>query len=200
MTRASKTAGVLLTGGRSSRLGFDKASLPTPDGSTLAVRTARLLRAVTEPTVEVGPRLTDLPHVVEDDRRGPLGAIVVGVQALNIRAGSGPVLVVATDLPRLTTGVLQMLAEFPGEGSVVPSVDGVPQVLCARYSAPFLMAAADAFAAGQRSLSRLVAQGDVELLTEARWHAAGGAALFADVDTAEDLRRMISDGALAPPP
>ncbi len=191
---------MLLTGGRSSRLGSDKASLPTPDGSTLAVRTARLLREVTDPTVEVGPGLSDLPRVVENDREGPLGAVVAAVQALNARARPRPVLVVATDLPQLTIGVLRLLAEFPDDGSVVPSVDGVPQVLCARYSVPFLTKAVEAFAAGQRSLSRLIREGDVALLTEDRWPALGHGAPFADVDTPEDLRRMISAGVLAPRP
>src|SRR5437588_11690359 len=48
-------AGVILTGGRSRRMGRPKATVLGPDGVTWAVRGARVLAAVAEPVVEVGP-------------------------------------------------------------------------------------------------------------------------------------------------
>ena len=53
MATAVGTAGILLTGGRSRRLGVDKATLVL-DGETLAQRAARRLGAVCEPVVEAG--------------------------------------------------------------------------------------------------------------------------------------------------
>ena len=47
------TAGIVLTGGRSRRLGVDKATLVL-DGETLAQRAARHLEAVCAPVVEAG--------------------------------------------------------------------------------------------------------------------------------------------------
>jgi molybdopterin-guanine dinucleotide biosynthesis protein A len=56
------TAGVLLTGGRSRRLGVDKASLVL-DGETLARRAARRLDAVCSPVLEAGDGVSGLPAV-----------------------------------------------------------------------------------------------------------------------------------------
>ena len=55
-------AGILLTGGASRRMGTDKATIVV-GGETLARRTARLLSAVCDPAVEVGPGASDLPAV-----------------------------------------------------------------------------------------------------------------------------------------
>ena len=48
-------------------------------------------------------------------------------------------LVVATDLPRLTQGLVAWLARYPSLDSVVPVDGGHPQPLCARYSAADLV-------------------------------------------------------------
>ena len=60
-------AGVLLTGGASRRMGTDKARLVV-DGETLAARSARVLAAVCEPVIEVGPGVSGLPAVEEEPR------------------------------------------------------------------------------------------------------------------------------------
>jgi len=89
-----KTAGVVLAGGRSSRMGSPKAALEWP-GSTLLRRTTSIVaRAVTGPVVVVrapGQELPDLPADVEvvqnpHEGRGPLMGIAVGLEALAARA------------------------------------------------------------------------------------------------------------------
>jgi molybdopterin-guanine dinucleotide biosynthesis protein A len=86
-------AGILLAGGRSQRMGRDKASLPW-HGSTLARRAAGLLARVAEPPViAVCAPDQDLPplpawvEVVRDPEPGlgPLAGLAVG------RAAAGPV-------------------------------------------------------------------------------------------------------------
>ena len=79
-------AGVLLTGGASRRMGTDKARLVV-NGETLAARSARVLTAVCDPVVEVGPGVSGLPAVLEEPPgAGPLVALLAGVGALGDRA------------------------------------------------------------------------------------------------------------------
>src|SRR5579872_5975186 len=100
-----RCAGVLLTGGASTRMGRDKASI-TVGGDTLAGRTGRLLRRVADPCVEVGPGVSGLPAVREDPPgAGPLVAVSAGWDALGDGAFSGA-LVVAADLPFVSERLL----------------------------------------------------------------------------------------------
>ncbi len=71
-------AGVLLTGGASRRMATDKATIVWR-GETLAARAARVLTAVCDPVIEVGPGATQLPCVREHPAgSGPLAAFVAG--------------------------------------------------------------------------------------------------------------------------
>ena len=186
-------AGLLLTGGASRRMGRDKAALPATDGGeSLAGRTARLLAAATSPTLEVGPGWSDLPAVVEVERGGgPLVAIAAGRRELSVRGWDGPAVVVATDLPRLTLDLLSWLVEHPARTSVVPVALGVPQPLCARYSARDLDRAVVLAALGRRSLRDLFDGTDALLVGPEQWQpAAGHPDALVDVDTPADLDRL----------
>lgn len=146
--------GLLLTGGTSSRMGQPKAVLER-DGETLAGRSARLLQRVCDPVVEIGPGYTMLTRVDEDPPgRGPLAALVAGADAV---PGTGPVLLLACDLPFVTEGLLARIASWPGPDSVVPlDRDGVVQPVCARYSPAALDLARELLATGERSLRSLL--------------------------------------------
>jgi molybdopterin-guanine dinucleotide biosynthesis protein A len=100
--RSSTVAAILLTGGKSRRMGHDKSQLII-EGLTLAIRTARLLRLVVETAVEVGRGVSDLPASLEaPPGGGPLAAVAAGCRALRDRGHAGGALVVACDLPFLT--------------------------------------------------------------------------------------------------
>jgi molybdenum cofactor guanylyltransferase len=146
--------GLLLTGGASARMGAPKATLQR-EGETLADRSARLLRAVCDPVVEIGPGYTTLTRVVEHPPgRGPLAALVAGADAV---PGPGPVLLLACDLPFVSEELLERLAAWPGSDTVVP-VDraGIVQPICARYSPAALALARELLATGERSLRSLL--------------------------------------------
>lgn len=182
-------AGILLTGGRSRRMGFDKAALLI-DGHRCAEIVGAKLAATVSPAFEVGPGYSGLPSLREEPPgEGPLVAIVAGWVALSQSGHRGPVLVVAGDLPLVTVEILRLLADWPGSGSVVPVVNGRRQPLCARWSAATLEQAAVAAASGERSLRGLFGEG-TEFLREDAWgHLTAGSA-FADIDTPEDLARL----------
>lgn len=184
-------AGILLTGGRSRRMGRDKASLPV-GGATLAERTAAILSRRCSPAVEVGPGHSGLRSVTEDrPGEGPLAAVVAGWVALQDEGWRGPVVVVATDLPMLTDRFVTWIAGRPGDRSVVPVASGRVQPLCARYSPADLDLARSLVLGGHRSMRALIDAADAERVGEQEWgEAAGGADVLADVDTPADLRRV----------
>jgi molybdopterin-guanine dinucleotide biosynthesis protein A len=187
---SSTVAAILLTGGKSRRLGHDKSQLIV-EGSTLAVRTARLLRLVVETAIEVGPGVSGLPMTLEQPPgEGPLAALAAGCLALRDQGHDGSALAIACDLPLLSESVLRLLVDWDSAGSVVPVVQGRPQPLCARWSARDLDAVGPMFARGVRSLQHLATQSDVVLLGEAEWGLVARAEQFSDVDTPEDLERL----------
>jgi molybdopterin-guanine dinucleotide biosynthesis protein A len=179
-------AGILLTGGASSRMGRDKATMEV-DGEALGARAARVLQAVCDPVIEVGPGVTSLRAVREDPPgAGPLAALLAGAAALGT---SGPVMLLACDLPFVTTQLLHALAHWPGDGTVVPVVDGRVQYACARYGPAALDEALASLRSGGRAL-RSAADADCRYLNESDWAEFATVKTFADVDTPDDLRRL----------
>ncbi len=188
--RRRQLSGILLTGGSSRRMGFDKAGLLV-DGEACAERLARLLSDLAAPVVEVGPGHTGLPAVLESPPgSGPLAAVAAGRSALLLAGHDGPALVLACDLPFVTKALLEVLADHPGDASVVPTVGGVDQPLLARWSARDLDAAAKHLATGERSLRRLPDRAAATRLDEAGWGAVADGRAFADADTPADLAAL----------
>jgi molybdopterin-guanine dinucleotide biosynthesis protein A len=177
-------------------MGRDKATLVVGRaGTPLAGRTAALLVAVAAPVVEIGPGHTGLPHVLEaPPGGGPLCALAAGWTSLKERQwpDSAAVLVVATDLPRLTLGLLTLLAEHPAAGPIVPiDKEGRSQPLCARYPMASLGAAAELVETGERSVRALLAGLDPTWVAPSVWQpAAGDPDALTDVDTPADLTAL----------
>ena len=135
------TAGVVLAGGRSSRMGQPKAELEW-HGSTLLRRTLGVLaRSVDGPLLVVraaGQPLPQLPaqvEIVEDPEQGlgPLQGIAAGLAAMAGRAQAA--FVCSTDLPFLHPAfVRRVLSALTDEFDVVlPVARGYPQPLAAAY-------------------------------------------------------------------
>ncbi len=139
--------GLVLAGGRSSRMGADKAALAHPDGRTLARRTHDLLAdAGCEDVVlslrhdqEIPVGFFDLPDIrivrdPEDTAGGPLAGIIA---AMSLQP-EADWLVLACDLPRLDTATLLHLisSKLPDELflSYRSEFDGLPEPLCALYA------------------------------------------------------------------
>jgi molybdenum cofactor guanylyltransferase len=137
----ANAAGIVLAGGRSSRMGSPKAALEW-HGSTLLRRVVGIVgRAVDGPIVVVRapdqalPALPDAVEVVEDARegRGPLQGLVAGLEAVRDRA---PIAYVSsTDVPLLHPRfVARVIAALDDDVDVVlPHVRGFPQPLSAAY-------------------------------------------------------------------
>jgi molybdopterin-guanine dinucleotide biosynthesis protein A len=134
-------AGIVLAGGRSSRMGTPKAALEW-HGSTLLRRVVGVVgRSVDGPVVVVrapGQTLPELPEGVElvDDARegrGPLQGLAAGLAAVRVRAPAA--YVSSTDVPLLHTRFIhRMLAALDDDVDVVlPEVGGFRHPLAAVY-------------------------------------------------------------------
>ncbi|MGL4398307.1 MAG: NTP transferase domain-containing protein [Luteolibacter sp.] len=137
--------GLVLAGGRSARMGRDKASLIHPDGRPLAKRCHDLLREAGCESVVLSlrhdqeiPAGLDEVEVVRDPAEasdGPMAGIISGMR----RHPDADWLVVACDLPRLDLQTLAHLisSRVPGEAFLAyrSEFDGLPEPLCTFYSA-----------------------------------------------------------------
>lgn len=122
---------VLLTGGRSVRMGRDKASLPI-EGEPQALRIVRLLSEVGVPTTALGREPVEGAAFIADDAQisGPLDAL------RRFRPSQPLVFVLSCDLPRFDARLVNVLAErIEGFDAVAPFVDGFRQPLVALYRA-----------------------------------------------------------------
>jgi molybdopterin-guanine dinucleotide biosynthesis protein A len=184
------TAGILLTGGRSRRLGVDKATLVL-DGETLAARAARHLTAACTTVVEVGDGVSGLPAVREaPPGAGPLAALAAAGSWLRDRGHHGPALLLAVDLPAVDDAFLRWLRDRPGEPTTVLRVDGRLQPVCARYGADALLAAGSLLAGGIRALHELFDVVDHDVVEADEWRVVTSPDTFLDVDTPADARRF----------
>ena len=170
-------------------MGRDKADLVVA-GERLADRAARVLSAVCDPALEVGPGRSRLRAVPDDSPfGGPLAALVTGATALRAEGNDGPVLLLAVDLPFVTPSLLELLARHPSAATVAPIAAGVRQSCCARYSPDSLDLAADLVERGERALHSLLAAVPVVDIPEPEWRTVAPADALADLDTPEDLDR-----------
>jgi molybdopterin-guanine dinucleotide biosynthesis protein A len=137
----AEAAGIVLAGGRSSRMGSPKAALEW-HGSTLVRRVAGIVgRSVDGPVLVVRapaqtlPALPDGVEVVEDARegRGPLQGLAAGLAAVRGRAPAA--YVSSTDVPLLHPRfVRRVFAALDDDIDVVlPQIGGFPQPLAAVY-------------------------------------------------------------------
>jgi molybdenum cofactor guanylyltransferase len=134
-------AGIVLAGGRSSRMGRPKAALEW-HGSTLLRRVSGVVgRAVGGPVIVVrapGQELPPLPadvRVVEDARegRGPLQGLAAGLAAARDEADAA--FASSTDVPLLHPRFVRHVVDALDDDVdvVLPEVGGFPQPLAAVY-------------------------------------------------------------------
>ncbi len=156
-------SGAVLAGGRSSRMGRDKAGLVVA-GETLLARQLRLLAEVgiADRQVAFQPgNVRGLPPGVNavTDRRPGLGPLA-GLEAC-LRAAKSPLLLVlAVDLPNLTAGFLRrLLAQARPDRGVVPWRDGFAEPLVAIYPGLALNGITSRLDRGELALQPLVRSG-----------------------------------------
>jgi molybdopterin-guanine dinucleotide biosynthesis protein A len=123
-----KVAGLILCGGRSQRMGRDKASLPV-GSDTFIVELARRIGAVCQPVVVVGQATqsglapTGTRFVADElDQAGPLAGIAAGLAALAEEAPFAQV--AACDAPLFVSAITGLLLERIGSAIAALPWDG----------------------------------------------------------------------------
>lgn len=188
-------AGIVLAGGRSSRMGDDKAALVL-DGRTLLQRTVDVLSSVADEIVIVGAPGRALPPVTTarpcrraDDAvegEGPLAGIAAGLEAVRAPVA----VVVACDMPWIEPALLRLLFDEAERGArlAVPLADGRPQPLCSAWRSDALAVVQAHLRAGDRAVMSVAEDLEAVRLPPETYAGADPAGRsFANLNTREDL-------------
>ncbi len=183
-----RCSAVLLAGGKSSRMGRDKAFLEI-GGEQLWRRQMKKLRELSPEQIMVsGPLRNEwsacevIPDEVEN--AGPLA----GVAAALGKCATSHLVVLAVDLPMMTSSFLQLLLALCGhnQGAVPRNAKGF-EPLAAVYPATCVSLAAAALHAGDFSLQNFVRKALSEELLVERKLSTAEASLFRNLNTPADL-------------
>jgi molybdopterin-guanine dinucleotide biosynthesis protein A len=180
----------LLAGGKSTRMGQDKAFVEF-QGKTLLDRALSLLRALTQDVVLVGSRdrLAVYGTVIEDvfPNAGPLGGIHAALRASQTDLN----LLLAVDLPLVSPELLQYLvrrAEKTQALVTVPRTSDGWQPLCAVYRRAFADAAELALQQGRNKVDALFDLTLTDVVNEKELAESGfSPTAFRNINTPDDL-------------
>lgn len=139
-------SGIVLAGGRSTRMGVDKRHLPV-GGITLLERALRTIDACVDDVVVVthdDQTVSGRARILRDDipERGPLGGLLTGLRRIHHPRA----LVMPVDMPLLTPHLLAYLIDASNEGDItvprwqggVEPLIGVYGIRCSRRLEQFL--------------------------------------------------------------
>jgi molybdenum cofactor guanylyltransferase len=194
--------GLVLAGGRSSRMKRDKAALEFRAGETQLGATMKLLEGrVTRAYVSVrgdqqdDPTRARYPRILD---RGDIQGPIAGISAAFASYPDAAWLVLACDLPFLDAHTLDtlLLARDPGFDATAyrSSHDGLPEPLCAIYE-PRARAGIDAqIAAGRNCPRKFLINAHTQLLDQPNPRALD------NVNTVDEYERAMSSISTDQPP
>jgi molybdenum cofactor guanylyltransferase len=188
--------GFLLAGGKSSRMGRDKALLAI-DGATFVARVARALAPHVARVRLVGRSCGEEGFGSVEDLRPGSGPLA-GIESALAHADRPGVFVVACDLPLLTSEFLGMVArraESAPTSIVVPlDVEGRVSPLCGVYPRTALEAASRLLDAGERRPRALLdAVPSVLIRFDEYAHLAAAERLLRNVNTPSDYAAILAE-------
>jgi len=182
----------ILAGGKSSRMGEDKAFLRL-DGRTLLDIALSLAGRVCQCVRIVGDRTRFGPGAIEDifPDSGPLGGIHAALSA----TASDLNLVLAVDTPFLEPEFLQWMLDQAASSEaavIVPKLSTGYQPLCAVYRKSFKDVAEEALKGGRFKIDALYETVSVRLIGEAEMNQlAFDTRMFDNLNTRADFDRAV---------
>ncbi len=191
------SAGIILAGGRSTRMGKDKALLPLPDDQsvTFVEHLATLLTSQCSDVVLVVRDTTQaalykhigIPIVTDDTPDiGPLMGLYTGLHTIH----APHALVTAVDMPFIQSAMVAfLLSQLLDTTLLMPVVKDIPQVLFAVYPRTILPIIAERLQAGRRDPRSLLDVVPVRFIDEARLKDVDpDLRSFININTPEDYR------------
>ena len=185
----------VLAGGKSSRMGSDKAFMQL-GGETLLARALKLAGAVSEEVRIVGDagRFSAFGRVVEDVYRdqGPMGGIHAALSGSSTELN----LILAVDLPFVEANFLRYLlsrARESGAMVTLPRAAQHLQPLCAIYQRAFAAVAEESLRNGRNKIDSLFARVRTCVIEEEELMRSGfSSAMFRNLNTPVDLEKARS--------
>lgn len=196
----ARCACIVLAGGRSRRMGREKASLPFA-GTTLLAHVIARVRPLVGEVVVVGAAAQVVTiegaRVLRDPvpDEGPLPALALGLDAITMPWAFA----LGCDTPFVRRSVLRALAtEVAGARAAIPRWEGRLQPLVALYHRALAAPLAALVAAGERRLHVVATRADVRIVPAERLAAHDPEGLsFVSLNTpeayADALRRLETD-------
>jgi len=189
--RVDDLAAFILAGGKSSRMGEDKAFLRLGD-ETLISRALNLAKSLTPNVKIVGEaaKLAEFGVVVEDvyPDRGPLGGIHAALVTIDIALN----LMLAVDIPFVEAGFLEFLiseSRLSGAIVTVPRSGGHIHSLCAVYRKEFAAVAEQSLIRGQNRIDVLFSSVKTRVIEEAELQRLGfSSKMFRNLNTPDDWK------------
>ncbi|MFZ0956621.1 MAG: molybdenum cofactor guanylyltransferase [Candidatus Sulfotelmatobacter sp.] len=193
---SAEVAAFVLAGGKSTRMGADKAFVML-EGRTLLARSVELARSVTDNVRIVGSaeKFAAFAPVVEDVFRecGPLGGIHAALRASEAELN----LMLAVDVPFVPAELLRYLvARARGSDALatVPRAGGGWQPLCAVYRREFAEVAEKALREGRYKIGAVFDVVRTQGVGEEELVASGfSCGAFRNLNTQEELEAAIGN-------
>jgi molybdopterin-guanine dinucleotide biosynthesis protein A len=196
----STVAGIILAGGRSRRMGRDKALLPFPGDSratfishlvaVLAAFCDEVILVVRDAQQAESYALPGVTVVVDQvPAAGPLMGLYSGLRSMRATHA----LVVAVDMPFVQPELIAFLLSCAlDDAMLVPLVGGVPQILLAVYPRSLLPTIEVCLSAGKRGPRALLNVARVRYLEEAQLRLVDPQLRsFCNLNTPGDLIRSL---------
>ncbi len=197
-----RAGGIVLAGGKSTRMGTSKALLPFGP-ETMLQRVMRILGGLVTPIVVVAAAEQELPELPEgtivtrDERegRGPLEGLRAGLKALPEDVERA--YVTSCDVPLLVPGfVTQMLALAAGYDAAVMEIDGFTHPLSAVYRRATLPYVEDLLAHDRLRPVFLFDAVRTRRIAPAEMTADRDLRTLRNLNTREDYERALADAGL----
>ena len=184
-------AGVMLAGGRATRMGGRDKAFATVGGEPIAVRTLRLFQELFSQVIVVGHEPERFRHLGVDvipDRIagcGPLG----GIHAAMLASRQPWLFVAACDMPGLHAEPIRLLLSRIGDAdAIIPRWENDIEPLHALYAVRVLPLVEESLRKGRLGIRDMLPELVVDYVPDATLRAVrGGAESLTNVNTPEEL-------------